>query len=165
MQVFATFSLLMSIISKLPAVGTTIFSQMSQLAAQQQAINLSQGFPDFPADSSLLARLAAHSQAGLNQYAPMPGVVALREQIAGLTARCYQREVSAEAEITVTSGATEALFVAIQMLVQQGDEVLLFDPAYDSYSPAIQLAGGVPVHLRLEAPSYQVDWQQVAAAI
>ena len=108
MQVFATFSLLMSIISKLPAVGTTIFSQMSQLAAQHQAINLSQGFPDFPADSTLLARLAEHSQAGLNQYAPMPGVLVLREQIAALTARCYQRKVSADTEITVTSGATEA---------------------------------------------------------
>lgn len=165
MQVFATFSLLMSIISKLPAVGTTIFSQMSQLAAQHQAINLSQGFPDFPADSTLLARLAEHSQAGLNQYAPMPGVLVLREQIAALAARYYQRKVSADTEITVTSGATEALFVAIQMLVQQGDEVILFDPAYDSYSPAIQLAGGIPVHLRLEAPDYQVDWQQVAAAI
>lgn len=165
MPVFATFSAIMSIVSKLPAVGTTIFSQMSQLAAAHQAINLSQGFPDFPADATLVARLAAHSHAGLNQYAPMPGVPLLREQIAALTARCYQRQVSADSEITVTSGATEALFVAIQMLVQTGDEVILFDPAYDSYSPAIQLAGGVPVHLCLQAPSYQVDWQQVAAAI
>lgn len=165
MLVFATFSALMSIASKLPAVGTTIFSQMSQLAVTHNAINLSQGFPDFPADATLLARLAAHSSAGLNQYAPMSGVPLLREQIAALTARCYQRQVSADTEITVTSGATEALFVAIQMLVQSGDEVIVFDPAYDSYSPAIQLAGGVPVHLRLQAPTYQVDWPQVAAAI
>ena len=165
MSVFATFSAAMSIVSKLPAVGTTIFSQMSQLAATHNAINLSQGFPDFPADAALLARLAESSIAGLNQYAPMPGVPVLREQIAALTDRCYLRQVSADTEVTITSGATEALFVAIQMLVQRDDEVILFDPAYDSYSPAIQLAGGVPVHLRLQAPNYQVDWQQVAAAI
>lgn len=165
MPVFATFSALMSIVSKLPAVGTTIFSQMSQLAAEQQAINLSQGFPDFAADSQLLAALARHSIAGLNQYAPMPGVPLLLQQIAALTARWYGRVLDESREITVTSGATEALFVAIQMLVQPGDEVLLFDPAYDSYSPAIQLTGGVSVHLRLEAPDYRVDWQQVATRL
>ncbi|MDP4945654.1 MAG: methionine aminotransferase [Alishewanella sp.] len=155
----------MSIVSKLPAVGTTIFSQMSQLAAEHHAINLSQGFPDFAANPFLLQRLAKHSAEGLNQYAPMPGVPMLRAQIAALTARCYQRQVCADNEITVTSGATEALFVAIQMLVQPGDEVLLFDPAYDSYAPAIQLAGGTPVHVRLQAPDYQVDWSLVSAVM
>lgn len=165
MLVFATFSAIMSIISKLPAVGTTIFTRMSQLAVAHQAINLSQGFPDFPVNPVLSARLAVHSAAGLNQYAPMIGVQPLREQIATLTSQCYQRQVCVDTEITVTSGATEALFVAIQMLVQPGDEVIVFDPAYDSYSPAITLAGGVPVHIRLQPPGYQVDWQQVALAV
>lgn len=155
----------MSFTSKLPNVGTTIFSQMSQLAAEHQAINLSQGFPDFAADTLLLDKLTSYSQQGLNQYAPMPGIPALRQQIAGLVQRCYGREVSAEQQITVTSGATEALFVAISAVVNAGDEVLVFDPAYDSYEPAINLCGATAVHIRLQAPHYRIDWQQVAAAI
>ncbi|WP_305976256.1 methionine aminotransferase [Rheinheimera baltica] len=146
-------------------VGTTIFSQMSQLAAQHQAINLSQGFPDFSPDPLLLDALAAYSQQGFNQYAPMPGIPALRAQIASLVQRCYQRTVNAEQEVTVTSGATEALFVAINAVVQPGDEVIVFDPAYDSYEPAINLCGGKAVHIALTAPGYRINWQQVAEAI
>ncbi len=151
--------------SKLPGVGTSIFTTMSQLAAEQQAINLSQGFPDFGCDPFLVEQLASFSQQGLNQYAPMAGVLPLRQQIAALIARCYRQKVCPEQHITVTSGATEALFCAIQALVRPGDEVIVFDPAYDSYAPAVQLAGGTTVHLALLAPGFQVDWQQVADAI
>lgn len=155
----------MTLKSKLPAVGTTIFSQMSQLAAQHNAINLSQGFPDFAPDSLLLKRLNDYSQQGFNQYAPMPGILALRKQIAALVQRCYGREVCAEQQVTVTSGATEALFVAISAVVAPGDDVIVFDPAYDSYVPAIELNGGRAVHIGLNAPDYRVNWQQVAQAI
>jgi len=151
----------MKLQSKLPSVGTTIFSQMSQLAAEQQAINLSQGFPDFSCDPLLIELLQKAASAGLNQYAPMPGVLLLRQQIADLVQGCYQREVCPDQQITVTSGATEALFVAIQALVRQGDEVIVFDPAYDSYQPAVELAGGRTVHVPLHPPLYQVDWTAV----
>lgn len=155
----------MSFTSKLPAVGTTIFSQMSQLAAQQQAINLSQGFPDFAASDVLLSKLAHYASQGFNQYAAMPGILPLREQIAALLQHCYGRSVCPQQEVTVTSGATEALLVAISAVVNAGDEVIVFDPAYDSYSPAIALNGGKAVHIALLAPDYRVDWQQVAQAI
>lgn len=151
----------MELRSKLPWVGTTIFTQMSQLAAEHQAINLSQGFPDFPASGLLLDELSRQVSAGNNQYAPMTGVAILRQQIAALTARCYGRLVDADTEITVTSGATEALFVAIQAVVRPGDEVIVFDPAYDSYQPAVELAGGKTIHIQLAAPEYQIDWQAV----
>lgn len=163
--VLATFSEHMALQSKLPTLGSSIFSQMSQLAAEQQAINLSQGFPDFEPDNYLLQQLTYHSRHGANQYASMPGILRLREQISSLVQRCYQRTVNPDTQITVTSGATEALFVAIQTLVQPGDEVIVFDPAYDSYAPAVQLAGGNTVHLSLPAPAFRVNWQQVAAAI
>jgi len=151
----------MELRSKLPWVGTTIFTQMSQLAAEHQAINLSQGFPDFPASPLLLDELNRQVSAGNNQYAPMTGVAVLRQQIAALTDRCYGRLVDADTEITVTSGATEALFVAIQAVVRPGDEVIVFDPAYDSYQPAVELAGGKTIHIQLAAPEYQIDWQAV----
>jgi methionine aminotransferase len=151
----------MELRSKLPWVGTTIFTQMSQLAAEHQAINLSQGFPDFPASPLLLEELNRQVSAGNNQYAPMTGVALLRQQIAALTDRCYGRLVDADTEITVTSGATEALFVAIQAVVRPGDEVIVFDPAYDSYQPAVELAGGKTIHIQLAAPEYQIDWQAV----
>lgn len=151
--------------SKLPQVGTSIFSQMSQLAIEHDAINLSQGFPDFTCAPFLLEQLSKFSQQGLNQYAPMPGILPLRQQIAALIARCYQQRVCPEQQITVTSGATEALFCGIQALVQPGDEVIVFDPAYDSYAPAVQLAGGKTVHLALTAPDFRVDWQAVAEHI
>ena len=142
----------MELRSKLPWVGTTIFSQMSQLAHQSGAINLSQGFPDFAPHRELIAGLTTQALAGKNQYAPMIGVLELRQQIAALTERCYQRNVDVEQQITITSGATEALFVAIQAVVSPGDEVLVFDPAYDSYQPAVELAGGLTVHVALQSP-------------
>ena len=155
----------MSFTSKLPAVGTTIFSQMSQLAAQHQAINLSQGFPDFAASEVLVSKLAHYASQGFNQYAPMTGILPLREQIGALVQRCYGRAVCPEQEITVTSGATEALLVAISAVAGVGDEVIIFDPAYDSYAPAITLNGAKAVHIALQAPDYRVNWQQVAQAI
>ena len=155
----------MSFTSKLPAVGTTIFSQMSQLAAQQQAINLSQGFPDFAASDVLLSKLAHYASQGFNQYAPMPGILSLRQQIAALVQHCYDRTVCPQQEVTVTSGATEALLVAISAVVNAGDEVIVFDPAYDSYEPAINLCGAQAVHIALQAPGYRINWQQVADAI
>lgn len=155
----------MKLQSKLPALGTTIFSQMSQLAAEHQAINLSQGFPDFSSNPRLIELLAESAREGLNQYAPMPGVLLLRQQISTLVQGCYQRDICPEQQVTVTSGATEALFVAIQALVRSGDEVIVFDPAYDSYQPAVELAGGFTVHVPLLPPLYQVDWAQLEKQI
>ncbi len=151
--------------SKLPDVGTTIFTVMSQLAAECGAINLSQGFPDFSAPPELLERVTAHLRAGHNQYAPMPGVPALREQIALKTARLYGRRVDPDTEITVTSGATEALYCAIQAFAHPGDEVIVFDPAYDCYEPAARLAGARAVHVPLTPPAFTVDWQRVRDAL
>jgi len=151
--------------SKLPGLGTTIFTVMSQLAGDCDAINLSQGFPDFTAPDALLDRVDHHLRAGHNQYAPMAGIPELRQQIALKTERMYGRRVDADGEITVTSGATEALFTAIEAFVHPGDEVIVFDPAYDSYDPAIRLAGGRAVHIPLLAPDFSVDWNRVADAI
>ncbi len=151
--------------SKLPDVGTTIFTVMSQLAAECGAINLSQGFPDFPAPAELLDRVARHLRAGHNQYAPMAGIAELREQIARKAERLYGRRADPESEVTVTSGATAALFCAIQAFIHPGDEVIVFDPAYDSYEPATRLAGGKTVHVPLTAPCFSVDWQRVRDAL
>ncbi len=151
--------------SKLPDVGTTIFTVMSQLANDSGAINLSQGFPDFSAPQGLLDRVTHHLQAGNNQYAPMAGIPELREQIAAKTERLYGRKTNPDTEVTVTSGATEALFSAIEAFVHGGDEVIIFDPAYDSYEPAITLAGGRAVHIPMLAPEFKVDWNLVADAI
>lgn len=151
--------------SKLPALGTTIFTQMSALAQQHQAINLSQGFPDFDGPDYLKARLAWHVAQGANQYAPMTGVAALREAIADKTAELYGWQPDATAEVTVTAGATEALFAAITALVRPGDEVVCFDPSYDSYAPAVTLAGGVLKRLALQPPAFAVDWHRFAAAL
>lgn len=151
--------------TKLPKVGTTIFTQMSQLAAQHSAINLSQGFPDFEGPSALLAAVGGYIAQGANQYAPMTGVASLREQIAIKTATHYQAKVCETSEVTVTSGATEALFCAIAAVVRSGDEVIIFDPAYDSYEPAIELNGGVAVRLQLQPPAFSIDWQQLQEAI
>ncbi|MBB3048501.1 methionine aminotransferase [Litorivivens lipolytica] len=155
----------MKINSKLPHVGTTIFSVMSALANENKAINLSQGFPDFAASEYLLERLNYHATAGRNQYAPMNGVPELREAIADLIGDCYGRKVDAETEITLASGATEALFVAVQAIIRPGDDVILLDPAYDSYEPAITLAGGSCTRLSLVPPRYQPDWQQIEDSI
>ncbi|MCO4758644.1 MAG: pyridoxal phosphate-dependent aminotransferase [Oceanospirillaceae bacterium] len=151
--------------SKLPQVGTTIFSVMSQLANDAGAINLSQGFPDFDGPEYLRKRVAHYIENGANQYAPMTGIPALRTAIADKVERIYGRVTCAESEVTVTSGATEALFAAIAAVVQAGDEVIVFDPAYDSYEPAIQLNGGKAIHLALNPPTFSIDWSALKAAI
>ncbi|MGK3130196.1 pyridoxal phosphate-dependent aminotransferase [Pantoea sp. C8B4] len=146
--------------SKLPALGTTIFTQMSALAAQFNAINLSQGFPDFDGPQYLQDRLAYHVSQGANQYAPMIGVLPLREAIADKTAELYGHTPDVNNDITVTAGATEALYAAITALVRPGDEVICFDPSYDSYAPAVQLAGGVLKRIALQPPEFRVDWSE-----
>lgn len=151
--------------TKLPKVGTTIFSVMSQLAAEHGAVNLGQGFPDFEVPRRLVDGLAEAMRAGHNQYAPMTGIPALREAIAEKTLRVYGHLPDADAEVTVTSGATEALFNAIHAVVRAGEEVIVFDPAYDSYEPAIELAGAVAVHVPLDPRSFAVDWDRVRDAI
>ena len=151
--------------SKLPQVGLTIFTQMSQLANAHNALNLSQGFPDFDASEALKEALQRHVQAGQNQYAAMTGVPALREQVASKIARLYRNPVSAEHEVTITPGATQALFCAIQTLVRVDDEVIVFDPCYDSYEPAVTLAGGRCVHIALNSDDFSVDWQRFAEAL
>ncbi|KZN14309.1 methionine aminotransferase [Marinomonas sp. TW1] len=155
----------MTLTSKLPQVGTTIFTQMSSLAAQHGAINLSQGFPDFPADQALLERASQAILHGNNQYAPMTGLPVLRQAIQDLIARYYDRQVNADSEITVTSGASEAIFDGITALVNAGDEVILFDPAYDLYEPAIALAGGVCKRVVLSAPDFRPDWSEFASLL
>lgn len=145
--------------SKLPALGTTIFTLMSALAARHNAINLSQGFPDFSGPDYLQARLAYHVSQGANQYAPMTGVLPLREAIADKTAALYDYRPDPEHDITVTAGATEALYAAITALVRPGDEVICFDPSYDSYAPAVTLASGVLKRLALQPPAFRPDWQ------
>ena len=151
--------------SKLPNVGTTIFTKMALLAKKHNAINLAQGFPEFGMPEFLQERLAAHTKLGHNQYAPSPGLPVLQEQIAALVKRCYRNTVNASESVTVTSGATEALFVAIQAFVKQGDEVIVFDPAYDSYAPAIKLAGGKSVHIALRSPDFKIDWDEVRSKV
>ncbi len=151
--------------SKLPDVGTTIFTVMSALAAECGALNLSQGFPDFPVPAGLLDRVIHHLRAGHNQYAPMAGLPALRVQVALKVESLYGRRTDPDTEVTITSGATAALYTAIQAVVGPGDEVLCFDPAYDCYDPAVRLAGGRPVHLALRAPGFTVDWDQVRDAL
>jgi methionine transaminase len=150
--------------SKLPNVKTSIFSTMSMLAAQYDAINLSQGFPGFDCPAYLARRANAAIEQGQNQYAPSTGVPMLQQQIKKLVADRYNRDVSLD-EITVTSGATEALFVAISAIVKQGDEVIVFDPAYDSYEPVVNLMGGKCVHIELTAPDYSVNWSLVKSKI
>jgi len=155
----------MQLQTKLPKVGTTIFTVMSQLAVEHKAVNLGQGFPDFDGPQELRDALAAAMDSGKNQYAPMTGVPALREQIAAKAERLYGCRVNAGTEVTVTSGATEALFAAIACCVRPGDEVIVLDPCYDSYEPAIDLAGGQAVHVPLRLPDFAVDWQRVKDAI
>ncbi|MBL8438511.1 MAG: pyridoxal phosphate-dependent aminotransferase [Zoogloeaceae bacterium] len=153
------------ITSRLPAVGTTIFTVMSRLAQECRAINLSQGFPDFNAEDLLFERVAHHMRAGRNQYAPMAGVPALRDAVAAKMVALYGTAYDPETEITITAGATQALFTAVAALVHPGDEVIVFEPVYDSYAPAIALQGGVVRRVHLVAPDYRPDWTAVAAAI
>lgn len=151
--------------SRLPAVGTTIFTVMSRLAQECRAINLSQGFPDFNAEDVLFERVAHWMRAGHNQYPPMAGCLPLREAVAAKIETLYGTRYDVEAEITITAGATQALSTAVAACVHPGDEVIVFEPVYDSYVPSIELAGGKAVRLRLAAPDYRPDWTAVAAAI
>ncbi len=151
----------MKIKSKLPHVGTTIFTKMTNLSNLHNAINLSQGFPDFDVHPDLISLVEKYMRQGFNQYAPMPGVLPLREKIAQKIKKIYDYTYDIDKEITITSGATEALFAAITALVHKDDEVIIFDPAYDSYVPAIELCGGKPIHIKLSHPEYSIDWNQV----
>ncbi len=151
--------------SKLPTTGVSIFATMSRLALEHNAINLSQGFPDFDCAPELVDAVARYMREGHNQYAPMPGVPVLREALASKIERLYGRRYDPGTEITVTSGATEALFATLTALVHPGDEVLLFQPAYDSYVPAIHLSGGTPVFVTLRPPDYHIDWDMVRRVI
>jgi methionine transaminase len=153
------------ITSRLPQVGTTIFSVMSALAQQHGAINLSQGFPDFDAPADLLNLLDQAARQGHNQYAPMAGVPVLREAIAAKVQALYGATYDADQEVTVTAGATQAIFTAIAAMVHPGDEVIVFAPVYDSYGPSIELQGGKVVHAVLEQPDYRPDWAQVKALV
>ena len=155
----------MNLNTKLPKVETTIFTVMSQLAIEHHAVNLGQGFPDFDAPKRLMDELVNAMQQGKNQYAPMHGIAALRQAIADKTLRCYDRQVNIDSEITVTSGASEAIFDAVLAVVQTGDEVIVLDPCYDCYEPAINLAGAKAVHIALEPHTFAVDWNKVKAAV
>ncbi len=151
--------------SKLPNIGTTIFTVMTQLAMEHQAINLSQGFPDFEAPKELHDRLNWHITQGKNQYAPMIGIAPLRQAIANKTKNLYGRDVSADKEITICAGATEGIYAAITAIIQPGDEVIVFDPAYDCYQPAITLNGGICRHIPLDSPHFTPNWQRVTDTI
>ncbi|MDR4988669.1 MAG: methionine aminotransferase [Bacteroidales bacterium] len=150
-----------SVTSKLPGMGTSIFAVMTQLAREHGAINLSQGFPDFEVSPILIELVAKYMREGQNQYAPMPGVPALREAIAEKTHRLYGATYNPDTEITVTPGATQAIYAAITAFVRDEDEVIVFEPAYDSYVPAIKLNGGIPISCKLTPPSFDIDWQEV----
>ncbi len=151
--------------SKLPDVGTTIFTVMSRRARELGALNLGQGFPDYDIDPRITTLVAAAMSAGHNQYAPMEGVMALREAIAAKLARSYGLELDPESEVTITLGATEAIFSAIQALAGAGDEVIAFDPAYDSYGPAVRLSGARCIRLPLMPPDFKYDWDRVRASL
>lgn len=151
--------------SKLPHVGTTIFTTMSQLAAQHDAINLGQGFPDFEPPAALTAALTRAMHAGHNQYVPSAGLPALREQVALKTRRMYGHDTKADTQVTITSGASEAIYAAVAASVHAGDEVIVLDPCYDLYEPVINLQGAQAVHVPLSRPNFGVDWQWVHDAM
>jgi methionine transaminase len=152
-------------VTKLPKVGTTIFTVMSALAAEKGAINLGQGFPDFECDPALLDAVNAAMRSGMNQYPPMAGLPALRERVSEKMARMYGRSYDPVSEITITAGATQAIITAVMALVHPGDEVIVLEPVYDSYVPNIELAGGTAVPVQLNPSDYSVPWDKVAAAI
>lgn len=156
---------MLNITSRLPDVGTTIFDVMTKMANEHGAINLSQGFPDFDIDPKLISLVHEFMVKGHNQYATMLGVAPLRQILSDIVYNTYQHRVSWESDITVTSGATEGIFACISAFISPGDEVILFDPAYDSYDPAIRLNGGVPVQINLTYPGFSIDWDQVRKKI
>lgn len=155
----------MAIRSKLPDVGTTIFTIMSRRAAQLEAVNLGQGFPDYDIDPRLGELVHQAMLQGHNQYAPMPGMPQLRQAIASKLERSYAAQIDPELQITITLGATEAIFSAIQALAAPGDEVVVFDPSYDSYEPAVRLAGATCIRVPLQPPLFQYDWERVKSAL
>lgn len=155
----------MSLISKFPAQGTTIFTTMTHLANQHKAINLAQGFPGFTCDPFLTELAGRYMKEGFNQYAPMAGIPVLRERVVEIAEKMQGVTYSSETEVTIVSGATEALFVAITSVVKSGDEVIILQPAYDSYSPAVKLNGGVPIYVALDEKDASIDWSKVEEAI
>ena len=159
------FSTAMTLVSKLPHIGTTIFTIMSKMATDEGAINLSQGFPGFGSDPVLLEMVAKYTKGGYNQYSPMSGIPALRNILAKKTHLTQGYFPDPEQEVTIVSGATEAIFCAVTTIVRAGDEVIVLEPAYDSYEPAITLNGGVPVYVPLRKGDFSVDWEQVNAAL
>ncbi|MEG2334367.1 methionine aminotransferase, partial [Chryseobacterium sp.] len=148
-------------LSKLSNVGTTIFSQMTQLANENEAINLSQGFPDFPADPDLLNLVDHYIKKGFNQYAPMGGMISLKEEIAKKIENAHEAIYHPDTEITVTAGGTQAIFTAIASLIKDGDEIIIFEPAYDCYEPTVELFGGIVKRFKMIAPDYSIDWNEV----
>lgn len=151
--------------SKLPKVGTTIFTIMSALANEHNAINLSQGFPNFETSAELISLVNKYMKKGMNQYAPMQGILPLREAISEKMFDLYQAQYSPDTEINITAGGTQAIYTAITAVVQPGDEVIIFEPAYDCYAPAIELQGGIPIYVQLNAPDYNINWDEVKKLI
>ena len=154
-----------SIKSKLPKSGTSIFAVMTALATEHQAINLAQGFPDFDVNPKLTELVNHYMKAGMNQYAPMPGVLKLREKIAAKTEELYSAVYNPDKEITIVPGATHGIFAIISAMIKEGDEVIVLEPCYDSYVPAIELNGGRAVYVELKQPEYKVDWNEVKKLI
>src|SRR3984957_5536970 len=150
---------------KLPKAGTTIFTVMSHLANEHNAINLSQGFPNFECSPTLVSLINEYMKKGYNQYAPMQGIMPLREAIAAKMQDLYGINYSPEKEINITAGGTEAIYAAITSVINEDDEVIVFEPAYDCYVPAIELSGGIPVYVQLMAPEYTIDWNEVKKKI
>jgi len=151
--------------SKLPKIGESIFATMTRMANDYNAINLSQGFPDFNCSEVLLKRVAYYQSKGFNQYAPMPGVLNLRKKISEKIEKIYGRKYNPDSEIVVTAGATQALYTAITAIVSPGDEVIIFEPAYDSYAPAVLINGGIPIYIPLTKKDYSIDWDAVERTI
>lgn len=151
--------------SKLPDAGTTIFSVMSALSAQYNAINLSQGFPDYECSPELISLVGQYMKKGYNQYAPMPGLLKLRERIADKQLQLHHSAYSPDTEITITAGGTQAIFTALACVIHPGDEVIIFDPAYDSYSPTVTVLGGIVRSLELIPPDYKINWEEVRKLI
>jgi methionine transaminase len=155
----------LNLISKLPDIGISIFATMSKMANDYGAINLSQGFPDFDCSPELVELVNHFMKKGFNQYAPMPGMVELRKQIALKVKRDYGRDYDYEKEITITAGATQALYTAFSAIINQGDEVIIFEPAYDSYIPAIKANGGIPISIKLNRNDFSIPWNEVERSI
>lgn len=154
-----------NLVSKLPFTGTSIFAVMSALAREHNAINLSQGFPDFPVSEELIKLVNSFMKKGFNQYAPMPGILTLREGIAEMFREKYKVDYHPETEITITAGATQGLFAAIAAFIRPGDEVVVFEPAYDSYAPAVKLQGGMVKYAKLKSSDYSIDWETMPSLI